>query len=385
MASLPPSLTAAIAAIGPLDEGAMAATKARLDQLTKPPGSLGRLEQLAIQLAGITGDLAPRVEPRAIVVMAADHGVAAQGVSAYPQAVTAQMMANFLASGAAINALARHAGADVVVVDMGVANPIPPPQSPARVGRFISAPIGPGSGDISVGPAMSRAEALAAIEVGLRVAADLAAAGVRLVGVGEMGIANTTAASAVAAALTGRLAREVTGRGTGVDDATYRRKLEAVQRALKVNHPPAEDPLAVLAAVGGFEIGGLVGLMLGVAAAGIPVILDGFITGAAAIIAVALCPRLPPRLIASHRSVEPGHAILLDHLGLVPLLDLELRLGEGTGAALAMHLIDAACRTRDEMATFASAGLSGQGSPHPPTSKGDTESAADLPREPRRG
>jgi nicotinate-nucleotide--dimethylbenzimidazole phosphoribosyltransferase len=220
---------------------------------------------------------------------------------------------------------------------------------------------------------MSRAEALAAIEVGLGVAADLATAGVRLVGVGEMGIANTTAASAVAAALTGRPARDVTGRGTSVDDAAYRRKLEAVRRALEVNHPAPEDPVAVLAAVGGFEIGGLVGLMLGVAAAGIPVILDGFITGAAAIIAVALCPGLPPRLIASHRSVEPGHAILLDHLGLVSLLDLELRLGEGTGAALAMHLIDAACRTRDEMATFASAGLSGQDSLHPRKSKGQSE------------
>jgi nicotinate-nucleotide--dimethylbenzimidazole phosphoribosyltransferase len=374
-----------MAAIGPLDEAAMAATKARLDQLTKPPGSLGRLERLAIQLAGITGDPASRVEPRAIVVMAADHGVAAQGVSAYPSAVTAQMVANFLAGGAAINALARHAGAEIVVVDLGVANPIPQARSGPSVGRFISAPIRPGSGDISVGPAMSRAEAIAAIDVGLGVAADLAAAGVRLVGVGEMGIANTTAASAVASALTGRPVREVTGRGTGVDDAAYRRKLEAVQRALEVNHPRPEDPLAVLAAVGGFEIGGLVGLMLGGAAAGIPLILDGFITGAAAIIAVALCPRLPPRLIASHRSVEPGHAILLDRLGLVPLLDLELRLGEGTGAALAMHLIDAACRARDEMATFASAGLSGQDSPHPQTSKADHEPAADLPRDSRRG
>jgi nicotinate-nucleotide--dimethylbenzimidazole phosphoribosyltransferase len=353
-------LAAAIDAIVPLDEGPMSAAAARLDALTKPPGSLGRLERLAIQLAGITGVAAPASRPRTIVVMAADHGVAARGVSAYPQAVTAQMVANFLAGGAAINVLARLAGADVLVVDVGVASPIVSRPSGAQGGgRFLAAPIRRGTDDISVGPAMSRPEAYGAIEVGLRVAADEVVAGTRLIGLGEMGIANTTSASAIVAAMTGRPARDVTGRGTGVDAKAYARKIAAIERALAVNRPDPRDPLGVLAAIGGFEIGALVGLMLGAAAARIPVILDGFITGAAATLAAALCPALPPRLLAGHRSVEPGHAVVLERLDLAPLLDLELRLGEGTGAALAMLLVDAAGRVRDEMATFASAGVVG--------------------------
>ena len=227
--------------------------------------------------------------------------------------------------------------------------------------RFVSAPVRRGSSDISVGPAMSRSEALASIEVGLRIAAAEASAGTRLIGLGEMGIANTTPASAIVAVMTGRPVAEITGRGTGIDDEGYARKVAAIERALAVNRPPADDPVGVLASVGGFEIGALVGLILGAAAVRIPVILDGYITGAAAILAATLCPGLPDRLIAAHRSVEPGHLVVLQQLGLTPLLELDLRLGEGTGTALAMPLIDAACAIRDGMATFASAGIAGPG------------------------
>jgi nicotinate-nucleotide--dimethylbenzimidazole phosphoribosyltransferase len=356
------ALSAAVGAVGPIDQAAMAAAATQLDRLTKPRRSLGRLEQLAIQLAGITGYPAPGSRPRTIVVAAADHGVAMRGVSAYPQSVTVQMVTNFLAGGAAINVLAQQVDAAVLVVDVGVASPIPRGRHDSeRAVRFVSAPIRRGSSDISVGPAMSRSEALASIEVGLRIADAEASAGTRLIGLGEMGIANTTPASAIVAVMTGRPVAEITGRGTGIDDEGYARKVAAIERALAVNRPQADDPVGVLASVGGFEIGALVGLILGAAAARIPVILDGYITGAAAILAATLCPGLPDRLIAAHRSVEPGHLVVLQQLGLTPLLELDLRLGEGTGTALAMPLIDAACAIRDGMATFASAGIAGPG------------------------
>ena len=352
-------LQATIDQIGPLDEAARVAAVEHLDQLTKPPGSLGRLEELAIQLAGITGEPAPTFDRRAIVVAAADHGVTAQGVSAYPPAVTAQMVANFVAGGAAINVLARLAHADVLVVDVGVASPVSAELSPrSRAGgRLLTRRIRPGTADLSAGPAMTRQEAIAAIDIGLDIARQLDEEGVRLVGLGEMGIGNTTAASAVVAALTGRPPAEVTGRGTGVDDATWRHKVAVIERGLEANSPDPADALGVLAAVGGLEIALLTGLALGAAAECIPVIVDGFITGAAVFVAARLCPALPPRLVAAHRSVEPGHAVVLDHLGLRPLLDLDLRLGEGTGAALAMTLVDAAVHIRDGMATFESAGV----------------------------
>ena len=352
-------LAGTIGSIGPLDDSAMTAVSARLDQLTKPPGSLGRLEQLAIQLAGITGTDAPAVRPRTIVVAAADHGVAARGVSAYPQAVTAEMVANFVAGGAAINVLARQVRANVLVVDVGVAHPIRGGSPSGRGGRLINARVRPGTDDLAEGPAMSREEAIAAIEVGLGIAADESAAGTRVIGLGDMGIGNTTAASAIVATMTGRPVRDVTGRGTGVEGDAYERKVETVERALSVNRPDPTDPIGVLAAAGGLEIGALVGLIVGGAAASIPVVLDGFITGSAAMLAAALCPAVVPRLIAAHRSAEPGHRIVLASLDLKPLFDLDLRLGEGSGAALAMPLIDAACAIRDEMATFASAGVSG--------------------------
>ncbi len=355
------ALAAVIDAIGPLDTAAMAAAARQLDRLTKPPGSLGRLEELVITLAGITGRPDAPLARRQIVVAAGDHGVVRQGVSAYPSEVTAQMVANFVAGGAAINVLAAAVGASVTVVDVGVALRLPRVRRDRRRGgRLVRARIGNGTADMTRGPAMTRADTLGAVNVGLRLVADLRRrGGIDVLGVGEMGIGNTTAASAIVAALTGEPAHQVTGRGTGVDDEALARKIAAIERALAVNRPDAADPLGVLAAVGGFEIAALVGLMLGAAAVRIPVVLDGFITGAAALVGAALQPSLAPRLIAAHRSSEPGHAIVLERLGLRPYLDLGMRLGEGSGAALAMGLLAAAVQIRDEMATFESAAISG--------------------------
>jgi len=350
-----------VAALGGLDERAMVATSARLDALTKPPGSLGRLESLATQLAGITGDPGASFERRAIVVAAADHGVVRQGVSAYPADVTPQMVANFLAGGAAINVLATRVGATVTVVDAGVAGDIPAVGTDAAT--LIRAPIRAGTDDMTAGPAMSRDEALAAIRTGLDAAATLERDGVELIGIGEMGIGNTTAASAISSVMTGLPAERVTGRGTGIDDATHARKIEMIARAIARNAPDPGDPVSVLATVGGFEIGVLVGVIIGAAGARIPVILDGFITGAAALLAAGIAPAITVRCIAGHRSVEPGHAVVLERLRLRPLLELDLRLGEGTGAALAMSLIDAAIAIRDGMATFESAGVAGPAAP----------------------
>jgi nicotinate-nucleotide--dimethylbenzimidazole phosphoribosyltransferase len=352
------ALAAAVARIGPLDESAMAIAAAGLDGLTKPPGSLGRLEGIVVDLAGITGRAAPSVDRRTIVVAAADHGVARQGVSAYPAAVTTQMVANFLGGGAAIDVLAAGLRARLVVLDVGVAGPAPttePVSGVSYLGRRVRA----GTDDLSVGPAMSRDEAQQAIGIGLAVAEALAADGVELLGVGEMGIGNTTAASAIVAAMTGGAPGSVTGRGTGLDDAGRARKIATIERALARNATRPDDPVGVLAAVGGLEIAALCGLILGAAAAAIPVVLDGFITGAAALLASTLAPDLPPRLFAGHRSVEPGHAVVLARLWRDPLLDLDLRLGEGTGAALAMGIITAAVRLRDGMATFEGAAVSG--------------------------
>jgi len=335
--------------IRPLDDGAMQAARERLDRLTKPPGSLGRLEALAVQLAGIRARLVTAVERPAIVVFAGDHGVTRQGVSPYPSDVTRQMVANFVAGGAAINALARAAGADLVVVDVGVAGePIPAPAIDERRFTLVTARVADGTRDFAAEPAMTMSQTLAALDVGSRSAADLAGAGCDLLGVGEMGIGNTTSSSAIVAALTGRPAADVTGRGTGLDDA-----------ALARHAPDAGRPLDVLAAVGGLEIAALVGAILTAAGQGIPVVLDGFITAAAALVAARLAPNLPGRLVASHRSAEPGHRVVLETLGLEPILDLGLRLGEGTGAALAMPLIGSAARVLGEMATFEDAGVSG--------------------------
>ena len=338
--------------IGVLDEELMRQTQVRLNRLTKPLGSLGRLETLAKQIVGITRRLRPTVEHKVIITMAADHGVVEEGVSAYPQAVTGQMVYNFLRGGAGINVLARHVGARVVVVDMGVAIDLTPHPD------LVVKKIGYGTKNLAKGPAMKLKEAQRAIEGGREIVTREIEQGADIVGTGDMGIGNTTASSAIAAAMTGQPVRLVTGRGTGIDDAIYEKKLAVIQRALEVNHPDPADPLDVLAKVGGFEIAGLVGVILGGAAARRPVVIDGFISGAAALIATALEPCAKGYLIAAHRSQEPGHRMMLEHVGLQPLLDLDLRLGEGTGAALAMSLVEAACKVLNEMATFEEAAVS---------------------------
>lgn len=285
--------------------------------------------------------------------MAGDHGVTEEAVSAYPPEVTHQMVANFLNRGAAINVLARQTGTRVIVVDMGVATELP------QRGGLISRKVARGTRNMKVGPAMTVAEAEDALASGCDVAEREIASGLDIVATGEMGIGNTTAASAVVAALTGQRVEDVTGRGTGVDDEGVRRKVAVIEEAIAVNQPDSLDAFDVLRKLGGFEIAGLVGVMLTAASKRVPVVLDGFISGAAALVAVGLAPRVKPYLIAAHRSVEPGHAEVLRHLGLRPLLDLELRLGEGTGAVLALPIIEAAARLLNEMATFAEAGVSG--------------------------
>lgn len=340
--------------IGPLDEAAAQAARDRQDALTKPPGSLGRLEALSIQLAGITGQPLPSIQHKAVITMAGDHGVVAEGVSAFPQEVTPQMVANFLNGGAAINVLARHVGARVVVVDMGVAADMKP--HPALVDRKVAK----GTANIARGPAMTRAQAAQAVRAGVEVVEAEIARGLDIVGTGDMGIGNTTPSTAIAAALTGRTPAEIAGRGTGVDDAGLARKVAAVDAALAANAVDTTDGLGVLAALGGYEIGGLAGVVLGAAANRVPVVVDGFISSAAAMIAVAIMPGVRPYLIAAHRSQEQGHHIMLDWLGVQPLLDLDLRLGEGTGAALGISLAEAACRLLSDMATFGEAGVSGK-------------------------
>jgi nicotinate-nucleotide--dimethylbenzimidazole phosphoribosyltransferase len=351
------------ARIGPLDAAAIVEADARLDRLTKPPGSLGRLEELARQLAGITGLAIPRVERPAIVVFAGDHGVTAQGVSAYPGDVTAQMVANFVAGGAAINVLGRLAGADVVAVDVGVAGPIrglETAQPASRAGaRLVRARVADGTRDMTSEPAMTRGEVIAAIEVGRSIVRELIAGGADLLAVGEMGIGNTTSASAIAAVVTGRRPADVTGRGTGLDDPTVRHKVAVIEGALELHDPDPTNALGVLAAVGGLEIAALVGAILAAAEARVPVVLDGFITGSATLVASRIAPEIAGRVIASHTSAEPGHRIVLDRLGLKPLLDLELRLGEASGAALALPIVRAAARILAEMATFDDARVSG--------------------------
>ncbi len=351
--SLPSRLSRLVSAVALPDESAGVAIQRHLDSLTKPPGSLGRLEELARRLAVIRGGTPPRVEHPVIFTFAADHGVAAEGVSAYPQSVTAQMVENFLRGGAAVNVLARDARARVVVADFGVANPV------AQSEGLIECRLGPGTASMVRGPAMTREQALEALDVGARLAETAIGEGADLLGTGEMGIGNTTAASAITAAITGMPAETVTGRGTGIDEAAWRRKVEVVRRALEINGPDPADGLDVLAKVGGFEIGGLAGVILAGAAHRVPTVIDGFIATAAALVAVALAPAARGVLLAAHRSAEPGHAHALAHLGLTPYLDLSMRLGEGTGAALFIHLARAAARIYTEMATFKSAGVDG--------------------------
>jgi len=338
--------------IQPPDLRLLAQVQAQLDRLTKPVGSLGRLEELAARYVMITGEMNPKVPRGAVYTFAADHGVTVERVSAYPSAVTPQMVLNFLRGGAGVNVLARHVGIEVRVVDIGVAFDFE--SAPGLMHRKVM----PGTKNLMVEPAMSLAQAEQALQVGIELATEAAQEGIGLIGTGEMGIGNTTASSAIAAVMTGRSVAEVTGRGTGIDDAGHAHKIDVIQRALAFHRLDSADAMEVLAKVGGLEIGGLAGLMLGAAAARIPVVLDGFIAGAAALIAVRLQPRCKDYLIASHQSVERGHRAILDHLGLKPLLDLDLRLGEGTGACLGMSLVCAAIKILMEMATFDEAGVS---------------------------
>ena len=350
--SRPAALAAAIAAIGPLDEGAMAQARARQDRLTKPQGSLGRLEELAVWAAGVTGQPTPVLCRKIIVTAAADHGIARRRVSASPPEVTAQMVRNFLAGGAAVSVLARCVGARVLVVDAGVAADL----APAR--GLLARRAGPGTSDFSFGPAMSRGQALFCLASGVGVAAAQARRGSGALATGDMGIGNTAAGAAVIAALTGVPPSAVTGRGTGIDDTAWGRKVRLIERALEVNAPDPADAVDVLAKVGGFEMGFLAGAILGAASRRWPVVLDGLASGASALLACRLAPRVRDYLMASHLSTEPGHRAALEHLGLMPLLDLRMHLGEGTGAALGLFLLEAACRLQAEMATFASAGVS---------------------------
>ncbi len=344
-----------VGAIVAQDPKSRAAARARLEQLTMPHWALGRLMDLAEDLAGMTRSLRPPVERRAVVVMAGDHGVAAEGVSKYPQEVTQQMVYNFVNGGAGINALARVSGARVVVVDMGVAGDLGPL---AAEGKILSCRIGAGTGNMAVGPAMSREDAIRSVEAGIEVALMLAAE-TDLFATGDMGIANTTPSSAIVSVMTGAAVADVTGRGTGIDDAGLSLKVAVIDKALTVNRPDPDDAMDVLMKVGGFEIGGIAGLILGAASLRKPVLLDGFISTAGALIAQGLAPRAADYMIAAHKSVEAGHRIALQKLGKEPLLDLGLRLGEGTGAALAMPIVEGAVRVLTEVATFEEAAVSG--------------------------
>jgi nicotinate-nucleotide--dimethylbenzimidazole phosphoribosyltransferase len=341
-----------IGKIGSLDESAVKEARARQDSLTKPPGSLGRLEELSIQLAGIQGKSPPGIENKAVMVMAGDHGVVAEKIGNWPQEVTAQMVANFLRGGAGINVIARQVGARVIVVDMGIASDLDKHNS------LISRKIDRGTRNIAVGPAMTIEQAEQAVEAGIQLVAGEVDRGLDILGTGDMGIGNTTVSSAICAVMTGKSVSEVTGRGTGLTDEQLQHKIKVIERALAVNQPEQAKPLEVLAKVGGFEIGGLAGVMLGAAARRIPAVIDGFISGAAALIATAMSPKLKDYLIAAHLSAESGHRKVLEHLGLKPLLSLDMRLGEGTGAALGIFIIEAAVKILNEMATFGEAGVS---------------------------
>ena len=352
----PGAFVSAVAAVRPVDVDAAHEARVLQDRLTKPPGSLGRLEDVAVRLAAMARQVPPPIpEPVTVAVFAADHGVVAEGISAWPQEVTAQMVANFAAGGAAINVLARQLGADIVVVDVGVASEIPG-DGRGVVDRRIRA----GSRNLATGPAMTATEVARALDAGATVAAEAAAAGARMLVTGDMGIGNTTASAAVIAAITGTAA--AVGPGAGSTSATVLRKADVIARAL-ARLPEDAAPLTVLAEVGGLEIAALTGFVIGGAAAGIPVLLDGLIAGAAALVAVAHAPPTAGYLIAGHLSTEPAASAALRHLGLDPLLDLGLRLGEGTGAALAVPLVQASVRLLREMATFDSAGVAGGGEP----------------------
>ena len=324
----------------------------KLDNLTKPVGSLGRLEELARQIAGITENMAPVLDKKCIFTMAADHGVVAEGISAYPSEVTPQMVYNFLNGGAGINVLSKHVGAEVVVVDMGVACDL------KNNDALIVKKIGYGTRNMAQGPAMTLEEAAASVIAGIEIVEDFAAKGVKIIGTGDMGIGNTTSSSAIVAVIAGVGAEMVTGYGTGLDDKGLLHKIKVIEKSININNPDPENGLDILSKIGGFEIGGIAGLIIGAAYMKIPVVIDGFISGAGAMIAQKICPKSREYMIASHLSVEKGHRIMMDTLGIKPLFNLDMRLGEGTGAALGISIAEASVKILNEMATFEEAGVS---------------------------
>ena len=349
------TLEATVQGIKPIKEEWRKRARERLDNLIIPPGSLGELLNIAERLAAIQETLKPSVRYKAVVTMAGDHGVVEEGVSNFPQEVTPQMVANFVSGGAGINVLAEVAGAQVIVVDMGVAADL---SDLVKTGKILSYKIGYGTKNIAREPAMTREQAISSIEAGIEIASTLVEKGVELLGTGDMGIGNTTPSSAILAALSGLPVAEVTGRGTGISEEAWRNKVRVIERALELHKPDPRDPIDVLAKVGGFEIGGIAGLILGAAYHRVPVVIDGFISSAGALLAQGLAPSCVDYMFAGHLSKEPGHKFMLQRLGLKPLLNLDLRLGEGTGAALAMNIIEAAAQVIGKMLTFEEAGVS---------------------------
>lgn len=338
--------------IKPVDKDIYIKVQARLDNLTKPRGSLGRLEELAKRYVAITQKEEPKIIKKIIYTFAGDHGVTEEGVSLYPKEVTPQMVYNFLKGGAGINVLARHINAEVRVVDIGVDHEF------GKVDRLIQLKINKGTGNIANGPAMARDDAIKAMEVGIGLADEALKDGADIIGTGDMGIGNTTPSSAIAAVVTGESVESVTGRGTGIDDHIFRKKVETIKRAIKKNNPDPADPIDILAKLGGLEIAGIAGLIIGAAANRIPVMVDGFISTAGALIASEMNIHIKDYLFASHQSVEQGHRAMLNRIGLKPLLDLDLRLGEGTGACLGINILEAGVKILTEMATFGEAEVS---------------------------
>ncbi|MEW6557753.1 MAG: nicotinate-nucleotide--dimethylbenzimidazole phosphoribosyltransferase [Elusimicrobiota bacterium] len=342
--------------IKPFDKKIFETTQKRLDNLTKPLGSLGRLEDLAKQIVAITGEEKPELNKKVIFTLAGDHGVVEEGVSCYPKEVTPQMVYNFLNGGAGINVLARQVGAKVIVVDIGVASKLQ--ITNFKFQNFRDKKINYGTKNFAKGPAMTQEEAIKSIETGIELVEDELSNGLDIIGTGDMGIGNTTPSSAIASVVCNVAVEKVTGRGTGIDDKALKNKIAVIKKGIELNKPDAKNGIDVLSKIGGYEIGGLAGIMLAGACYRIPVVIDGFISGAAALIADKISPTAKQYWLSAHCSQEPGHKIILEHLGLKPILNLDMRLGEGTGSALAMFIIDASIKILTEMATFESAGVS---------------------------
>ncbi len=355
------TLTKVINSIKSPDERIMSRAQHRLDILTKPRGSLGRLEELARMIAGMTGKAMPRLKDKVIFTLAADHGVCAENISAFPSDVTRQMVCNFLSGGAGINVLSDHVKARVVVADVGVKSYIKDQiRHGAKINRLVEKKVDLGTKNFVLGPAMTKNQAVRSVQTGIDIFEEEFMRGTDIIGTGEMGIGNTASSSAITACITGKDPAEVVGRGTGLDDQGVEHKIKVIRKGLEVNLPDRRDALDVLSKVGGFEIGGLAGIMLAAASRKVPVVLDGFISGAAALIAAGLQPKSREYMIASHRSVERGHRVILEYLGIDPIFDLDLRLGEGTGAALGIFIAEAATKILTGMATFKQAGVSGR-------------------------